>query len=114
MKKEREKTKGNENIDVTTHGIAANALNKGTSEKRAVGKKWTGYKKNPGKHGPVGIDMCERNNYFSSVSIAFQSIAAIAPPTSGPTMKIQRFVSAVPPWKSAGPIERAGLTDVPV
>jgi hypothetical protein len=45
MKKEREKTKGNENIDVTTRGIAANALNKGVSEERAVGKKWTGYKK---------------------------------------------------------------------
>ena len=39
MKKEREKTKGNENIDVTTHGIAANALNKGGSEKWAIEKK---------------------------------------------------------------------------
>lgn len=114
MKKEREKTKGNENIDVTTRGIAANALNKGGSKKWAVGKKWTGYKKIPASTGPVGTVMCVMKNYFSSVSIAFQSIAAIAPPTSGPTMKIQRFVSAVPPWKSAGPIERAGLTDVPV
>jgi hypothetical protein len=45
MKKKRKKTKGNENIDVTTYAIAANALNKGISEKRAVEKKWTGYKK---------------------------------------------------------------------
>ncbi len=114
MKKEREKTKGNDNIDVTTRGIAANTLNKGGSEKWVVEKKWTGYKKSRQAQGPVGTDMCVMKNYFSSVSIAFQSIAAIAPPTSGPTMKIQRFVSAVPPWKSAGPIERAGLTDVPV
>ena len=42
MKKERKKTKGNENIDVTTRGIAANALNKGTSEKRAIEKKVDG------------------------------------------------------------------------
>jgi hypothetical protein len=55
MKKEREKTKGNENIDVTTRGIAANALNKGTSEKRAVGKKWTGYKKSRQAQGLSGL-----------------------------------------------------------
>ncbi|MBR6139431.1 MAG: hypothetical protein IKQ12_07695 [Prevotella sp.] len=55
MKKERKKTKGNENIDVTTHVIAANALNKGTSEKSAVGKKWTEYKKIPASTGLSGL-----------------------------------------------------------
>ena len=55
MKKEKEKTKGNENIDVTTHEIAANALNKGGSEKWAVGKKWTGYKKIPASTGLSGL-----------------------------------------------------------
>ena len=52
--------------------------------------------------------------YFSLTSISFQIPAAQAPPTNGPTMKIQRFVSAVPPWKTAGAIERAGFTLVPV
>lgn len=64
MKKEREKTKGNENIDVTTRGIAANALNKGGSEKGAVEKKWTGYKKIPASTGPVGTDMCVMKKLF--------------------------------------------------
>ena len=52
-------------------------------------------------------------NYFS-VSIIFQTNEAKAAPTNGPTMKIQRLASAVPPWKIAGAIERAGFTDVPV
>ena len=44
----------------------------------------------------------------------FQMHAARAPPTKGPTMKIQRLANAVPPWKMAGASERAGLTEVPV
>jgi hypothetical protein len=51
--------------------------------------------------------------YFS-LSMSFQIPAAQAPPTNGPTMKIQRFARAVPPWKMAGAIERAGFTEVPV
>ena len=47
-------------------------------------------------------------------SMSFHIPAAHAPPTNGPTMKIQRFARAVPPWKIAGAIERAGFTDVPV
>ena len=52
--------------------------------------------------------------FYFSVSMSFQMPAAQAPPTNGPTMKIQRLASAVPPSKMAGAIERAGLTDVPV
>ena len=52
--------------------------------------------------------------YFSEGSIIFQMHAARAPPTKGPTMKIQRLANAVPPWKMAGASERAGLTEVPV
>ena len=52
--------------------------------------------------------------YFSAGSMIFQMHAASVPPTNGPTMNIQRLVSAVPCWKTAGAIERAGLTDVPV
>ena len=51
-------------------------------------------------------------DYLSS--IAFQAKAAIAAPMNGPTIKIQRLVSAVPPWNNAGAIERAGFTEVPV
>ena len=40
--------------------------------------------------------------------------AAIVAPTNGPTINIQRLDKAVPPWYNAGPIERAGFTDVPV
>ena len=56
-------------------------------------------------------------NYISayfSLSINFQIPAAQAAPTKGPTMKIQRLAKAVPPWKMAGAIERAGFTEVPV
>ena len=52
--------------------------------------------------------------YFLAGWIIFQMPAAQAPPTNGPTMKIQRLVRAVPPWKMAGANERAGFTDVPV
>ena len=52
--------------------------------------------------------------YFSVGSMSFQMPAAQAAPTSGPTMNIQRLVSAVPPSKKAGASERAGLTEVPV
>ena len=52
--------------------------------------------------------------YFSAGSMAFQMIAAKAPPTKGPTMKIHKLASAVPPWKMAGASERAGFTEVPV
>ena len=52
--------------------------------------------------------------YFSAGSMTFQMQAAKAPPTKGPTMKIQRLASAVPPWKMAGASERAGFTEVPV
>ena len=54
------------------------------------------------------------NVYSFSVSITFQIPAAIAAPTNGPTMNIQRLERAVPPWKKAGAKERAGFTDVPV
>ena len=53
-------------------------------------------------------------HYLSAGSIIFQMPAAQAPPTNGPTMKIQRLARAVPPWKMAGAIERAGFTLVPV
>ena len=52
--------------------------------------------------------------YFLAGCIIFQIPAAQAPPMKGPTMKIQRLARAVPPWKMAGAIERAGFTDVPV
>ena len=52
--------------------------------------------------------------YFLAGCIIFQIPAAQAPPTNGPTMKIQRLARAVPPWNTAGAIERAGFTDVPV
>ena len=52
-------------------------------------------------------------SYFSQ-EISFQTPAANAPPARGPRMKIQSCLSASPPWKIAGPIERAGLTEVPV
>ena len=63
--------------------------------------------------------MIIKDPYFSSGSITRQITEAKAAPTKGPTMKIQRLLSAVtgPPIncaKIAGPIERAGLTDVPV
>ena len=55
------------------------------------------------------------NNYFSLLeSITFHTQADRAPPAIGATMKIQRLLNAVPPWNSAGPIERAGFTEVPV
>jgi hypothetical protein len=53
-------------------------------------------------------------DYFSDGSISFQIPAAQAPPTNGPTMKIQRLARAVPPWNTAGAILRAGFTLVPV
>ena len=52
-------------------------------------------------------------NYLDGSTI-FHTPAANAAPTKGPTMNIHRLDKAVPPWKSAGPMERAGLTDVPV
>ena len=48
------------------------------------------------------------------LSMIFQTQALSAAPINGATMKIQRLVSAVPPWKMAGAMLRAGLTDVPV
>lgn len=47
-------------------------------------------------------------------SITFHIPAAMAAPMNGPMMKIQSCDSSSPPWNIAGPIERAGLTDVPV
>ena len=47
-------------------------------------------------------------------SMIFQMQAAKAPPMNGPTMKIHRLASAVQPWNTAGAIERAGFTEVPV
>ena len=53
--------------------------------------------------------------YFSAfTSMAFQSTAAIAAPSSGAAMNTQSSARALPPSNRAGPIERAGLTDVPV
>ena len=52
--------------------------------------------------------------YFFAGSMIFHTSAASAPPTNGPTMKIQRLAKAEPPWNRAGPMERAGFTDVPV
>lgn len=43
----------------------------------------------------------------------FQMSAAMAAPTKGPTIKIHNCCKATPPSKRAGPIERAGFTDVP-
>ena len=50
-------------------------------------------------------------NYFS-VSISFQTPAANAPPANGPRIKIQICSKAAPPSKSAGPMLRAGFTEV--
>lgn len=41
-------------------------------------------------------------------------MAANAAPTIGAKIKIQSCDRASPPCRSAGPIERAGFTDVPV
>lgn len=46
--------------------------------------------------------------------IIFQMRAAKTAPTTGPTMNTHSCDSATPPSKRAGPIERAGFTDVPV
>ena len=52
--------------------------------------------------------------YSLSLAITFQRRAAMAPPMNGPTMNTHNCERASPPWKRAGPMERAGLTEVPV
>ena len=52
--------------------------------------------------------------FLAGVSTTFHIRAASAAPISGPTMNIHRLVRAVPPSNSAGPMLRAGFTDVPV
>lgn len=52
--------------------------------------------------------------YYLCGQIAFQTPAEQAAPTSGATMNSHSCDSAVPPSNSAGPMLRAGLTDVPV
>ena len=66
-------------------------------------------------HPPNDI-ICRNSTYFLSASgsMAFHAKAANAPPTNGPTMNTQSCANALPPSKRAGPMERAGLTDVPV
>lgn len=67
------------------------------------------------EHGRCGAMLCMRGGWdYSLVSMTFQIPAAARAPTKGPTMKIQRLVRAVPPWKMAGAILRAGFTLVPV
>ena len=51
---------------------------------------------------------------FSSLAKYFHTIAAIAAPTSGPTINTQTWDKASPPTKIAGAKLLAGLTDVPV
>ena len=51
---------------------------------------------------------------FSSPPIAFQTNALTAAPTNGATMKSHNCDNARPPSNKAGPMLRAGLTDVPV
>lgn len=55
-------------------------------------------------------------NYFSSAAgaSADHTTALRAPPQRGATMNTQRSLRAWPPAKRAGPMERAGFTDVPV
>ena len=53
-------------------------------------------------------------DYFLQPAIIFQTIALKAAPTKGPTMNIHNCCKASPPWKRAGPMLRAGFTDVPV
>jgi hypothetical protein len=71
----------------------------------AAASLWIGY---------IFFDSYLSDFYFSDGSMSFQMPAAQAPPTKGPMMKIQRLVRAVPPWKMAGAILRAGFTEVPV
>ena len=57
--------------------------------------------------------MCAECDY-SSTFTAFQRPTAMMAPTNGPAMNTHTFARASPPAKIAGPIERAGFTDVPV
>ena len=52
--------------------------------------------------------------FYSFVSMAFHINAARMAPVNGPTINTHRSAIASPHSKSAGPIERAGFTDVPV
>ncbi len=51
---------------------------------------------------------------YLPLPISFQTAADKAAPRNGPTINIHNWLSASPPSKSAGPMLRAGLTEVPV
>ena len=53
-------------------------------------------------------------NYFSGFKMNLCTRPATAAPKRGATMNTQSWLRAVPPERTAGPKERAGLTDVPV
>ena len=77
-----------------------------------------GSRSNGGHRQQDGDERFVHSKYYSdflhSLERHFQTPAAKAPPARGPRMKIQSCFSASPPWKRAGPMERAGLTEVPV
>jgi hypothetical protein len=56
-------------------------------------------------------------DYFLQLQLQasiFHTPAANTAPINGATMKIHKSAKALPPAKTAGPIERAGFTEVPV
>ena len=63
---------------------------------------------------PISIIVSSTVNLYSSEPIIFQMPAAMAAPANGPTINTQSSLRACPPWKRAGPMERAGFTEVPV
>ncbi len=63
---------------------------------------------------PISIIVSSTVNLYSSEPIIFQMPAAMAAPANGPTINTQSSLRACPPWKIAGPMERAGFTEVPV
>ncbi len=58
--------------------------------------------------------VCLKNQACFAGSIAFQISAASAPPQRGATINTQRSDRACPPSNKAGPMLRAGFTEVPV
>lgn len=62
----------------------------------------------------LGKAMCSYFSHLQSQPMHFHMRAAMAAPAKGPTINIHNCSRAAPPWKIAGPIERAGFTDVPV
>ena len=62
----------------------------------------------------ISITVLNTVKLYSSEPIIFQMPAAMAAPANGPTINTQSSLRACPPWKIAGPMERAGFTEVPV